>query len=247
MSLLWMAEEIAGIIVEELDDRVKLILVYGSLARGEATEFSDLDMVVITDGISYSRSFVLEGRPFEIWSITLDECEKLIKTPSISWGVAITLFFQNKIVYGDQTILNRLQRIYDSLDMRPFIQFCADKLVSFADILGKVKSAARNGDIIYARWAAHCLANDTAGIIAMINKRYYLNQWGKHFPEILANKILPKDFKRYYQILWLSSDFEELISAIQHLYIEFERILQELGAKIPRAKSIQEGMKSSKS
>ena len=247
MSLLQMAKEIAGYVVEELGDHVKLILVYGSLARGEATEFSDLDMVVITDGVSYHRSFVLQGRPFDIWSMTLDECEKLITTPSISWGVAITLFFQNKVLYGDQNILNRLRQLYDSLHPQPLIQFCADQLVHFADILGKVKSAARDGDLIYARWATDCLANDAAGIIAMINKRYYLNQWGKHLPEILKCKILPKDFKRCYQILWLSSDFEELISAIRHLYTEFQRILRELGAKIPHVKSIREGMKSSKS
>ncbi len=242
-----MAKEISGYVVRELGEHVKLILVYGSLARGENTEFSDLDMVVITDGVSYNRSFVLKGRPFEIWSMALDECEKLITTPSISWGVAVTLFFQNKVLYGDQAILNRLEKVYDSLDMQPFIQFCADELVGFVDILGKVKSAAHSRDIVYARWAAHCLANETAGIIAMINKRYYLNQWGKHLPEILTNKILPKDLERCYRILWLSSDFEELISAIDHLYIEFERILRELGATIPHVKSIEEGMTSSKS
>lgn len=109
MPSLQMAEKIAEYVVEELGDHVKLILVYGSLARGEATEFSDLDMVVITDSISYSRSFVLKERPVDIWSMTLDECEKLITTPSISWGVAITLFFQNKVLYGDQSILNRLR------------------------------------------------------------------------------------------------------------------------------------------
>jgi len=116
MPSLQMAEKIAEYVVEELGDHVKLILVYGSLARGEATEFSDLDMVIITDSISYSRSFVLKERPVDIWSMTLDECEKLITTPSISWGVAITLFFQNKVLYGDQSILNRLWQLYDSLD-----------------------------------------------------------------------------------------------------------------------------------
>ena len=247
MSLLQMAEEITEHVVEDLGDHVKLILVYGSMARGEATEFSDLDMVVITDGVSYHRSFILQGRPVEIWSMTLNECEKLITTPSISWGVAITLFFRNKVLYGDQSILDRLQQLYDSLDPQPFIQFCADRLVAFADILGKVRSAARDGDLIYARWASHCLANEAAGIIAMINKRYYLNQWGKHLPEIMECKILPKEFKHCYQTLWLGSDFDELISAIRHLYTEFESILQELGAKIPRVKSIREGMKSPKS
>ncbi len=244
MSLLQMAEEIAGYIVEELGDHVKLILVYGSLARGEATEFSDLDMVVITDGASYNRSFVLQERPFEIWSMTLEECEKIITTPSISWGVATALFFRNKVLYGDQSILDQLRRLYDSLDMQPFIQFCAGRLVVFADILGKVRNATRSGDLLYARWATHCLANDAAGMVAMINKKYYLNQWGKHLPEILECEILPKDFERCYQILWLCSDFEELISAIQSMYVEFEQILRELGAKIPKVKSLQEGIQS---
>jgi len=247
MPSLQMAEKIAEYVVEELGDHVKLILVYGSSARGEATEFSDLDMMVITDSISYSRSFVLKERPVDIWSMTLDECEKLITTPSISWGVAITLFFQNKVLYGDQSILNRLRQLYDSLDPQSFIRFCANTLVYFAEILGKVESAAKERDLIYARWASMDLANTAAGMIAMINKKYYLNQWGKHLPEALRCKILPKDFERCYQILWLSSDFEELISAIRRLSTEFERILRELGAKIPYVDFIREGMKSSRS
>lgn len=247
MSLLQMAKRIAGYIVEELGDHAKLILVYGSLARGEATELSDLDMVVVTDGVAYSRSFVLQGRPFEVWSMTLEECENLITTPSISWCVAITMFFKNKVLYGDQGILNRWRKLYDSMDRKSFTQFCADHLVRFIDILGKVKSAARERDLIYAKWASNCLANDAAAMVAMINKRYYLNQWGKHLPEIIKCDIIPENFEQCYRILWLSSDFEELIGAIRHLYHEFERILRELGAKLPHVESIQEGMKSSES
>lgn len=212
MSLLQMAEEIAGYAVEELGDHAKLILVYGSLARGEAAEFSDLDMVVITDGALYHRSFILQERPFEIWSITFEECEKIITTPSTSWGVATTLFFQNRVLYGDRSILDQLKQLYASLDMQPFIQYCADALVCFPVILGKIRSAAKDRDLIYARWASCDLANTVAGMVAMINKKYYLHQWGKHLPEILQCKTLPKDFKRCYQTLWLSSNFEELIA-----------------------------------
>jgi len=179
--------------------------------------------------------------------MTLEQCEKIITTPSTSWGVATTLFFQNKVLYGDQSILDQLGQLYDSLDMQPFIQFCAHRLVVFVDMLGKVRSAASSGDLLYARWATHCLANDAAGMVAMINKRYYLNQWGKHLPEILECEILLKDFERWYRILWLSSDFEELISAIQSLYVEFEQILRELGAEIPKVKSLREGTQSSRS
>lgn len=243
MSLLQMAKEVAGYVVQELGDHANLIVAYGSLTRGEATEFSDLDILVITDGVTYVKSFVLKGRPVEIWSLTIEECEKIITTPSTSWGVAVTLFFKNEVLYGEPSILKRLQQLYDSLDMQPFIQFCADKLVSFADILGKIQSAARNRNLIYARWATMCLANDAAGIVAMINKRYYLNQWGKHLSEILKCEILPRDFERCYQILWLSSDFEEMISAARHLYVEFQRILRELGAKVPLVDRIQDGMK----
>jgi len=242
MVLIQMAQKITRHIVEEIGDQAKLILVYGSIARDEATPFSDLDMLVITDIAPYRRSFVLKRRPVEIWSMTLEECKELITTPSISWGVAVTIFFQNKVLYGDRKILNQLQNLYRSLDMRPFIQFCARTLVSFAEILGKVKHAAQTKDMIYARWASYDLANTVAGMVAMINKKYYLNQWGKHLPEILQCKILPDKFEHYYRTLWLSSDYDELVAAISHLYIEFERILSELGAEIPHFDSLQEAV-----
>lgn len=243
MSLLEMAQEISEYVVKDLGDQVKLMLAYGSVTRGEVTQFSDLDILVITDSASYQRAFVLKGRPVEIWSMALEECKKLITTPSISWCVAITLFFQNKVLYGDRSILDQLQHLYHSLDMQPFIQDCANTLVYFAEILGKVKSAAKDRDLIYARWASFDLANTTAGMVAMINKKYYLNQWGKHLPEILTCKILPKSFEHHYRVLWLSSNFNELIASISHLYMEFERILQKLGAKIPQTNSLEEAMR----
>lgn len=243
MSLLEMAQEISEYVVKDLDEQAKLILAYGSGARGEATQFSDLDMLVITESASYQRAFVLKGRPVEIWSMTLEECRKLITTPSISWCVAIALFFQNKVLYGDESILDQLQNLYHSLDMQPFIQDCANTLIYFAEILAKVKGAAKNRELIYAKWASFDLANTAAGMVAMINKKYYLNQWGKHLPEILTCKILPRNFEHHYRVLWLSSDFNELIASISHLYTEFERILQKLGARIPKTNSLEEAMK----
>lgn len=242
MSLIEMAEKISRHVVEELGEQVRLIIVYGSTARGEATPFSDLDILVITADASYQSSFVLQGRPVEIWSMTFEECKKLIITPSLSWGVAVTMFFQNKVLYGDRSILTQLQNLYRSLNMEPFIQFCAKNLVYFAEILGKVKGAAQTKDLVYARWAAYDLANSVAGMVAMINKKYYLNQWGKHMAEILQCKILPEGFEHYYRILWLSSDFDELVATINHLHIEFQRILSELGAEIPHFNSLQEAM-----
>ncbi|MBC7114615.1 MAG: uncharacterized protein PWR13_283 [Archaeoglobi archaeon] len=42
-------EEFANRAVEELGDRIDAIILYGSLARGEADENSDIDILVITD------------------------------------------------------------------------------------------------------------------------------------------------------------------------------------------------------
>lgn len=246
MSLIEMAQKISRHVVEELGDQARLVIVYGSTARGEATPFSDLDILVITTDASYQRSFVLQGRPVEIWSMTFEQCKKLIITPSLSWGVAVTMFFQNKVLYGDRSILTQLQNLYRSLNMEPFIQFCARNLVCFAEILGKVKGAAQTKDIVYARWAAYDLANTVAGMVAMINKKYYLNQWGKHMAEILQCKILPDRFEHCYRTLWLSSDFDELVASISHLYIEFQRILSELGAEIPHFNSLQEAMNNTR-
>ena len=82
MSLLEMAQEISEYVVKDLGDQVKLTLPYGSAARGEVTQFSDLDILVITYSASYQRASVLKGRPVEIWSMTLEECKKLITDTS---------------------------------------------------------------------------------------------------------------------------------------------------------------------
>jgi predicted nucleotidyltransferase len=44
-----LAEEIKKFLIEKYDNKIKQVLVYGSFARGEATEDSDIDMAVIVD------------------------------------------------------------------------------------------------------------------------------------------------------------------------------------------------------
>lgn len=42
-------EEIKNFLVDRYDNRIKQVLVYGSFARGEATDGSDIDMAIIID------------------------------------------------------------------------------------------------------------------------------------------------------------------------------------------------------
>ncbi len=44
-----LVDEIKNFLIEKYDDKIKQVLVYGSFARGEATEDSDIDMAVIVD------------------------------------------------------------------------------------------------------------------------------------------------------------------------------------------------------
>ena len=44
-----LVNEVKEFLIEQYDDRIKQVIVYGSFARGEATDDSDVDVAVIVD------------------------------------------------------------------------------------------------------------------------------------------------------------------------------------------------------
>lgn len=104
--LLEQAREIDHSLVEETSG-INLILVYGSLARGTENEFSDIDMLVVSDVISVSWSFVLNGCPVSVHTMTWDEIAGLTKGQHGTWSVGASVFEHSKILWSRSKAVER--------------------------------------------------------------------------------------------------------------------------------------------
>ncbi len=69
-----LANEIKRFLIDKYNDDIKQVIVYGSFARGEATEASDIDMVVIIDDSINAENVENELSDF-LFDILLDRKE----------------------------------------------------------------------------------------------------------------------------------------------------------------------------
>ncbi|MCK4567568.1 MAG: nucleotidyltransferase domain-containing protein [Candidatus Thorarchaeota archaeon] len=104
--LLEQARGIAHSLVEETSG-INLILIYGSLARGTENEFSDIDMLIVSDVISVSWSFVLNGCPVSAHTMTWDEIAGLAKGQHGTWSVGASVFEHGKILWSRPKAVER--------------------------------------------------------------------------------------------------------------------------------------------
>ena len=96
-DLLEQAREIAKAIVEETTD-IDLILVYGSLARGTAGVFSDIDLLVISDKVSVSWSFVLTERPVSVHTMSWNQIIGVAKGIYGTWSTGASIFANHHVL-----------------------------------------------------------------------------------------------------------------------------------------------------
>lgn len=77
--------EVKNLLEMEYGDKIKKIIVYGSYARGEATDDSDLDIAIVTDdNVSASE---IEGALDDLLFRILLEKGELVSVMAISEGV----------------------------------------------------------------------------------------------------------------------------------------------------------------
>ena len=69
-----LANEIKRFLIDKYGDNIKKVIVYGSFARGEATEASDIDMMVIIDDSINSENVEKELSAF-LFDILLERKE----------------------------------------------------------------------------------------------------------------------------------------------------------------------------
>lgn len=194
--------------LKENKDNLALFLT-GSVARNEANETSDLDLLLVTNNSKDFQEKEIDGIVVEIKSNTLDGFIKKMDEKPMN----IYQWLDAKIIFGDKEILNKLQKhaqkIMSSYESPEFLR----KWLESVRI--KILAAKENGDNLN-------LGFQTSNILWKIVEGFYilnkepLPPATTAFRRISTLKNLPDDFIN----LWnktLKGDLEERSDATLEL------------------------------
>lgn len=226
-SLLNQAKEIALHLVNEVDD-VDLVLAYGSLAQETADEFSDFDLLVLSDSIRVNWSFILQGRPIMLWTMTWKEAEQVAKGIQGSWCVG-TAFLRNYRIFWSKS--NQIEKRFRELSKyitegsQEVLRRTITRFPYLYGHLWRLQEAINQNDTLTPPFLVWNIANAITQILSAINGNPLLHNWGNQIPEMEHFEIVPLDFiSRYIQLV--TSPSENVLSVATSLVTDVHSLLK---------------------
>jgi kanamycin nucleotidyltransferase len=188
------AREVASRILEKYGERVFAIAIYGSVAKGEDREHSDLDMWVATDEpVEDVRFFVYKGIPV---SVNWDTAEGRIKAASRvtpAWPIDADELRSYLVLFERGDFVSQLREATNNLREEEFKIATRLSMVRLQETMGKLRNAFEAGDhyrlLVNGRW----LVWGVAMTLGLLNRRYYPG--GRGFYQLSKEMLRqPRDY-----------------------------------------------------
>ncbi len=227
-DLLEQAREIAEAIVGETTD-IDLILAYGSLARGTADDFSDIDLLVISDKVTVSWSFVLAERPVSVQTMSWDQIAGVAKGSHGTWSVGASIFENHLVLWSkskdtEQQFREISRHIPDG--SQEVLRKAVTNFTSLYGQLWRLQDAVNHGDILTPSFLVWNIATGISHILSALNKKPMTHNWGKQLPELGEFEIAPPEFTtRYTQLV--TSPPEEALAIATNLVLDLDILLRQ--------------------
>lgn len=226
-GLLDQAQEITHYIVNRVD-KIDLVYLYGGVAQGRETPRSDIEMCAVSEEKQVRWEFILDDRPVFIWPQTWKQLNAISTGKEGCWSVAGGSIAHAKILWSKSD--EKREKFLKIQEKSKLGAKSALKrsINSFDELYGKLWriqkaiEAGRKLDTTFLIWD---LANGIANILAALNNRFLLNNWGKQIQELQMFRKAPKNFVERYVAL-VKSEPEEALQIASDLVDDVNMLLK---------------------
>ncbi|MFQ5979434.1 MAG: nucleotidyltransferase domain-containing protein [Candidatus Heimdallarchaeota archaeon] len=223
VSLQEIAQLVAESAITKYSKEIAIIAIYGSVALGTQSKYSDLDIYAIVDdnnAIDPSLVFIFQNKSVDFWSMNWERAEKIASgegEPLAPWCVAASLFTNCKILYfrseEDKKRFEKLKELIKETeeDKEKNLQRIIDSFNTLYAFIERIHLAEENEDVLYARWASWELIIGICKILSLLNSRYFTKNWESNLQQAMKLPLVPNDFEKLLKVLATSDKFNELI------------------------------------
>jgi hypothetical protein len=226
-KLLNEAKEIVKHLVNKIDD-IDLIYIYGGIAQGREHPRSDIEMVAVSQERLVRWEFILNDRPIFIWPYSWEQLEQISTGRSGFWSVAGASIAHAKILWTKSA---EKQAKFIEIQKKSVLgaeSALKRSINSFDGLYGKlwrIQKAIetdRKKDTTFLIWD---LVKEIVNILAALNNRFLLHNWGQQMQEIESFNIIPSDFSERYLSL-IQSEPEKALRIASDLVDDVNTLLR---------------------
>lgn len=224
------AEEVGEIVGSRFGETILYGFLSGSVARGEDTELSDLEVVFVTEekiripGMSSDgyREFVYKDLQVQIEFRTKEEAEEAVVSIGPYWPIEVAYFLNPQIIFGEkergEALASEFRKRVDNLPHSTFKKAAGHSLLWIRDSCRKVLNACDERDEIRGIQSASGMCDEASKFVALVNRRYYYRADARMNEESRSFSKLPSDFHSMLEQLTLARGTEDIRATATSLW-----------------------------
>ncbi len=226
------AQEIAGQILNRYGRDIVGIAVYGSVAKGEDAEHSDVELWIATTDQVASRDVlcIYQGVSVELYYGVAQEFLADAQHVDPYWPLRADMRRSLLVLYERDNFFDKLRQAAAALPEEEFHEALRVQMLRLRELVGKLRNAQAQQD----RYGVLALARDmtfgVALLIGLANRRYYPSQRGLY----QQSKQMPLQPEHYAELLdaaggFTSTNLMHVYEAALALWDDVQRFIESQG------------------
>lgn len=237
-----LARALTARLVAEHGDAILLGGVYGSAARGDDTEWSDLDLLyVVRDGAPLrGRTFLFQGAPVVLNVIGRGELEGELRAPGPAWPYWMGVLDAIKPLAGDPALIKGWMALGQSLDDTAFRLAVEPHLPALVlESYGRIRSCAARNNGRDAPYAAIEVLDELQTALCLLNRRWVTRGCFAGLEQTFAFPLRPQGWEQLAPQLWDARELGAIVTLAGTLMGAYWRLLAACGMMVQNYQTVE--------
>ncbi len=241
-SRLNIARALAQRLSAQYGPRLLLAGVYGSAARGDATEWSDLDLFVVGRAeLGFTeRTYLIQSIPVHLEYVSEPELLATLDRPGLRWpylmGVLATLQPITGAAGLATTWLERGQAPSEAA-FRTALERALPGLVF--ESYGRIRSCGARNNRNDATHAAIEVLYEIKTALCLLNQRWVTRDYYAGFEQSFAFPLRPMGYETLVPQLWEARELNTIVTVAGELVSAYWRLLTTCGLNVPNYQTVE--------
>ncbi len=203
--------------------------VYGSVARGADTSWSDLEMLVVArDGCGFpGKHLLFRGTAVGYETIEEGALRAELASPAPGWPMRMGVLSSLRVLVGDPAVLNRwlaIGRAVPQAARRAALAEAAPGLV--VESYGRMHSGLERGDTDAVHVSAIEVLLEMRTGLCLLNGRWVTHDYLEGVLEAAEFPLVPEGYRGMAAALWREADAERSVDLADCLVAAWWRLLE---------------------
>lgn len=240
---LGLARALLGRLAATYGDALVLGGVFGSAARGEASEWSDLDLLVVTraGAALQSRALLVRGTLVSLSVIAEDALAAELGGPGAAWPFWMGVLAELRPLVGDAAQIARWSALGMALDARAFRARVEPLLPGLVfEAYGRLRTRAASGESRDTAALGVELVYELQRALCLLNRRWVTRDYYAGVAQSFGFPLRPEGYELLAPRLVMGGELAEIVGVAGELVGAYWRLLAAEGALVPNYQKVDD-------